>query len=236
MANCFRPKPGPPTAPIGGKILPPPSWPESDLTPVELITFYPCPADGTLPATLTAGTTLHQAGYTPCYRTDKPTTFSLTHLMGQLRVHICVEDEADQQYPPDNAKIELCGSGTADYPHLRLLPTGEASSLALGTFVTEFVGTEGGQQWVTEQTFVIIPQTLRQGEPCLTFTAGSNSYVFIPPKDVPLLQGKLNHLTLGIATKPGGSQEVQFLEVQSVSIGDWSEGGDLGNGEATRWK
>ena len=151
--------------------------------------------------------------------------------MGQLRVHICVEDEADQQYPLDNAKIELCGSGTIDYPHLRLLPTGEASSLALGTFVTE--SSSSGQQWVTEQTFVIIPQTLRQGEPCLTFTAGTNSYVFIPQKDVPLLQGKLNHLTLGAATEPGGSQKVQLLEVQSISIDDWSEGGDLGNGEAT---
>lgn len=201
-----------------------PTWPDNDATSVEVITLYP--AVSALPATIRANEgKAYKMDYTACTPAEKPASFTFTHLMAQLEVHIKISDDEAHHYQPTDATITFSTEGTVNYAGKQLTPMAEAESFSLGIFTKEGENTEMEENWVNTPQ-VVIPQTLPAHEPCLTFQAGEKRYTFIPEEAITFTAGKVIKLYLGVAYE----NDYVTLSDEGVTITDWSDGGTLNGG------
>ena len=172
------------------------------------------------------------AGYR--HEESKPSekiSFTMYHLMGKLQVHIKIAGNADKA--PENARLSLYKCKRIDYANIEK-PKVEAYSstdaeasisedLDLGSFGED--NTAGSGNYVNTPQ-VIIPQTLKKGVKCLSFTIGNAIYTFTPENNIELKQGRLTHLYLGIA------YDEKVIQIgNGVSVEDWNGGASIGNGE-----
>ena len=200
-----------------------PTWPASGQ--VEVITFSPAVME--LPATVDATQNIAYAvDYTACTPDNKPASFEMTHLMAQLEVHIKLHDEAEHHFEPKDATISLYTTATVDYPNRCLItPATMNEAFSLGTFSKEGDdNTATDENWVNTAQ-VVIPQTLAAGEPCLTFKAGEQIYVFAPDTPITLTAGKKTKLYLGAA------YQNDYVTLGDVTVADWIDGGTINGGE-----
>lgn len=174
---------------------------------------------------------------------NRPTDFALTHLLGQLKVHVTVEELMTEYHVPKDVKIKLCQTGTIDYAHAKVdaIPS-DTAWVAVGEFTFDEAPStqaEGDQvakhRWtMTGDAIRIIPQTLKADELSATLWVedpqyGNAHYEFFPPADIRLPAGKLTHLYLGITYEHEAEKPTVTF---SVTVTDWAEGATI-NGEAT---
>ena len=199
-----------------------PEW--VDNTVMEVITF--CPAvSGTLPTSVDA---TKNVAYAVDYIavTEKPTTFTLTHLMAQLEVHIKISDDEQHHYEPTDGVVGLHTTAEVNYPEKKLdAPTGEKTSISLGKFTKEGDDNTSEENWVNTAQ-IVVPQTLEKDIPCLSFVAGGTTYTFTPEKDITLTAGTKTKLYLGVAFEQAG-----YVILNGVSVSDWTDGGTIDVGE-----
>lgn len=122
------------------------------------------------------------AGYRYCGSKPASVAFTMSHLMGQLRVHIQVAGNADGT--PTDAEITLRKCSAVNYtssPSVSL--SDETEAFPLGAFAKQ-ENEEAGNYVNTTQT--IIPQTLAKGIRCLSFKIDNTRYAFTPDKDIAL--------------------------------------------------
>ncbi|MGN0054548.1 MAG: fimbrillin family protein [Bacteroides sp.] len=194
---------------------PKPTWPGTDER-LDLYVISPVPDGEQLPHSISAAAgKTWMVDYLPS--TYKPASFSLTHLMAKLQVHIRVDNHPEQPEPL-NATIALHTTADIDYPHKALTNLSGRSSgnVSLGTFTQD-----PSDNWVSAE-LLVLPQTLPQGELCLRFeVSGGDAYTFTPDTDLPLLAGKVNHLYLGVAY-----EQSKVIQIGSgTSVSDWNDGG-----------
>ncbi|MGN0047914.1 MAG: fimbrillin family protein [Bacteroides sp.] len=192
-----------------------PTWPVTD-DRLDLYVISPVPDGDQLPHSIraAAGKTW-MVDYLPS--AYKPASFSLTHLMAKLQVHIRVDNHPEQPEPL-NATIALHTTADIDYPRKGVTNLSGRSSgnVSLGTFTQDPSG-----NWVSAE-LLVLPQTLPQGEVCLRFEVNSgDAYTFTPDTDLPLLAGKVNHLYLGVAY-----EQSKLIQIGGgTSVSDWNDGG-----------
>lgn len=201
-----------------------PTWPASGQ--VEVITFSPAVTE--LPTTVDATENIaYIMDYTTCTVDNKPASFTMTHLMAQLEVHIKLHDEAEHHFAPKDATVSLNTTATVDYSNKSLMaPYTRNYAFSLGTFTKEGDdNTATDENWVNTAQ-VVIPQTLEAGTPCLTFKAGEHTYVFTPDNDITLIAGKKTRLYLGVAYQNA------YVTLGDVTVADWNDGGFIEGGVA----
>lgn len=198
-----------------------PVWPINE--ELDLFVISPVPYDNEIPQKVNVNDNkTWMVEYLPS--TYKPKQFTLTHLMGKLKVHIRISNDTDHQQP-QQVQMTLHTEADIDYPNkaLKNLSGKSNRNISLGNFSKE---TEDGQadNWVSQE-ILILPQTLKKGEKCLSFTDNNgNEYSFTPDKDLILLPGKVSHLYLGFAMN-----QLIFLG-NEISITPWiTEESNKGN-------
>ena len=209
------------------------TWPSNETSPITMQAFSPVPADTEgMPTEVSSGA---QTAYLVSYKQvanggESIGTFTLTHLMAQLQVHILLEDEGKHHYQPTNAVIRLHTTGTIDYPRMKLNrpADAQAANVSLGTFAKEADGnTDTSESWKNEPQ-IVVPQTLPAGECILSFTTDDGqTYTFTPDKPITLVPGRQNHLYLGVAM----NQPDVYMGMDEVIVKDW-EGKEIEGGEA----
>lgn len=176
-------------------------------------------------------------------QSNRPGSFELTHLLGQLKVHVTVEELKSEHHEPKDVKIKLCQTGKIDYAHAKVdaIPS-DTAWVEVGDFTFE-QGTSTQAEteqvekhrWTMTDPIRVIPQTLKADELSATLwvedaTYGNVHYEFFPPADIQLPAGKLIHLYLGIAYEHEAAKPTVTF---SVTVTDWAEGATF-NGEATK--
>ena len=219
---------GSPATWAAGKSI---AWPGSETGTITMKAFSPVPADRTdMPTEVSSGA---QTAYLVSYKQvanggQSIGTFTLTHLMAQLQVHILLEDEGKHHYQPTNAVIRLHTTGEIDYPGMKLtVPESGQTDVQLGTFTTEGEGTDTAESWKNAPQ-IVVPQTLPAGVLCLSFTIGDGqTYTFTPEQPITLVPGRQNHLYLGVAM----NQPDVYMSLGEVIVTDWDEK-EIQGGEA----
>lgn len=204
------------------------TWPAGGA--VELITFCPYPEEGNeLPATVSSDDAkVYMMDYaTVADATAGPvSTFTLKHLMAQLRVHIKVA-ENDVHPVPTDAVIDLYTTATVDYPQKALTDPDQSKAVSLGTFGKEEGHEDGDDNWVNAVQLVI-PQTLPAGERCIHFTAGGQVFHYTPEREIRLEAGYVTHIYLGVAM----NQPDTPLMLEGITVGEWEVAPTINAGEA----
>ena len=209
------------------------TWPGNETGTITMKAFSPVPADRTdMPTEVSSGA---QTAYLISYKQvanggESIGTFTLTHLMAQLQVHILLEDEGKHHYQPTNAVIRLHTTGEIDYPGMKLNrpADAQAANVSLGTFAKETVAnTDTSESWKSIPQ-IVVPQTLPAGECILSFTTDDGqTYTFTSDKPITLVPGRQNHLYLGVAM----NQPDVYMGMDEVIVTDWDEK-EIQGGEA----
>ena len=202
-----------------------PSWPGNDN--LEMFVISPVPHDGKLPQRIN---TNDSRTWMIDYLTSvyKPSKFSMKHLMAKLKVHIKISDAPSHQ-KPQNVLMALHTDASIDYSNKCLKDlsgkTEGSPNINLGDFTND--NSDETNNWISSE-LLIIPQQLKKGEVCLSFsTNDGNTYTFTPSQDLKLEAGKVNHLYLGAAY----THQVLLLQGNDVGITDWNNEEIAGNME-----
>ena len=169
---------------------------------------------------------------------NRPQTFHLKHLHGQLKVHISIHEYSNEEHEPDEVKIRLYKQGRINYPNEMLEPVGDWGWISLtgwkheGDWSVDASETETDHLWVMEKPVLIIPQDFAlDGQPVVTFQLedpiyGTSKYEFIPDTPMKLEVGKLTNLYLGVTfIKPESEEPVEpVITIERITVTDWETG------------
>lgn len=194
-----------------------PSWPGNE--ELDMFVVTPAPNDGQLPQRVNVN---EQKVWMIDFLSSayKPTHFSMKHLMAKLQVHIRIEDAPDFAKPM-NVQMALHTEAFIDYPNKCLNNLVGRNYNAFNVQIEDFVK-DDKDNWVSS-SFLVVPQILEHGKPCLSFTIdGSQIYSFTPKTDLALIAGKINHLYLGAAY----SEQILLLLNENLNITDWNNDGN----------
>ena len=225
-----------------------PTWADGDM--YDLIAFYPADkytADGKVNDQTACQMQYWEDRVKSGTQDNRPTTFTLEHLMGQLLVHVTVKELATEHHEPKDMEISLYTEGVVNFLNKHVTPTGRKSWKSLVGFFHEEIdpdavkpveGEMGTHKWVMDFPITIIPQTMEAGQLAVTFNVddpyyGNAHYEFTP--DVPLVfaAGKLTHLYLGVVYEH--LEEVPVINVVDckVTVTDWIPDSNPTAGDAT---
>lgn len=226
-----------------------PVWPNDD-TSVDVFALHP--ALTTMPTEL-GDDKVYTMHHSKADKNDKPGSFTMNHLMAQLKVHILIHEE--QVHTPHDGVINLRRKGTIRYGGEKS-PYLDASShasqpVSLGTFkkVSSDDGTAvQSSEWHDDdfenEPMTVVPQTFKAGEDCVTFQVEDVVYVFKPQKDITLEVGKINILWLGItysepemddngnSSGSGTGGAIPVVELEGITVTPWVSGETINGGEA----
>lgn len=223
-----------------------PVWPNDD-TSVDVFALHP--ALTTMPTEL-GDDKIYTMHYSKADKNHKPSSFTMNHLMAQLKVHILIHEE--QVHTPHDGVINLRRKGTIRYggekpPYLDADPH-EVQQVSLGTF-SKLDGTIAqSSEWHDDdyenEPMTVVPQIFKAGEDCVTFQVEDVVYVFKPQKDITLEAGKINILWLGItysepevddngnSSGSGTGGAIFIVELEGITVTPWETGETVNGGEA----
>lgn len=223
-----------------------PSWPTDD-TSVDVFALYP--ALTSMPTEF-GDDQVYTMHHSKANKNNKPNQFTMNHLMAQLKVHILIHEE--QVHTPHDGIINLRRKGTLRYggekpPYLDADPH-EVQQVSLGTFSKMDGTTAQSSEWHDDdfenEPMTVVPQTFKAGEDCVTFQVEDVVYVFKPKDAIILEAGKINILWLGItysepevddngnSSGSGTGGAIPIVELQGITVADWTDGGTINGGEA----
>ena len=225
-----------------------PVWDEGDI--FDLIVFYPAGTE--LPTEIGTDAEYQMQYWPEKNKANRPTTFKLKHLLGQLVVHITVEELHEEHHMPRNVELMLCQRATVNYRNEK------AEAIASSAKWQEVTGFKQEQitsdahdgemelyKWVMETPVYVIPQTIPADLLGASFwvddpSFGEAHYEFFPPAPITLAAGKITHLYLGVKYKheedegeggDGGDTPTFTVTGFEVKVTDWVEG-TTNNGNA----
>lgn len=229
-----------------------PEWNDGDI--FDLIAFYPAgegmPENDIISSD--AQMAYQMQYWAECTKTNRPNTFQLKHLMGQLKVHVTIEELKEEHHEPLDVNIMLCKQATVNYRNGKAEAiAGSADWVQVAGFVREQVSQDGAaaqsgeaeqHKWVMENAVYIIPQTIPADRLGAIFWVkdpvyGDAHYEFYPPAPITLAAGKITHLYLGVVYSHENGEDdpstPAFNVVDfEVKVTDWAEGTD-NSGNAT---
>ena len=127
---------------------------------------------------------------------NRPNSFQLQHLFGQLLVHIAIEGLPAGNIPTGD--IYLKTKGKVHYHNASLEPIGTPEARSLGEF--EYVSSDN--QWVMKEPIFIVPQTLLEKQLAIRIEVGEGTakqvFDYTPDFKIALNHGVLTHLYLGV--------------------------------------
>lgn len=222
-----------------------PTW--NDGAVFDLIAFYP--ATTALPDTIDAECEYQMQYWPQQGKLNRPTNFKLKHLLGQLVVHVTVEELQEEHHEPLDVELMLCQRAVLNFSNQKAIAVPESAEWKeVSGFKREEVNQDGtavqsggtGQhKWVMQEAVYVIPQTIPAGILGAKFWVkdteyGDAHYEFFPPTGIELKAGKMNHVYLGVVYKHEAGEEgdetpqptVTVVDF-SVKVTDWEQNDDI---------
>ena len=227
-----------------------PDWQEGDI--YDLIALSPATDDLPENDIIDASVPYQIQYWADCIKGDgkenRPTTFLLKHLLGQLVVHVTIHELSSEDHEPKDMQIMFHEEGKIDYAAENITAVGERKWMKLKGFVHEKIDEdaepvepdEAGEidhKWVMEQFVYIIPQTLPANKLAVTFYVddpiyGKAQYEFLPDEELVFEAGKVTHLYLGVVYEHDDEPTYTLVDF-SVKVTDWVEDDAPTSGTAT---
>ena len=183
--------------------------------PVHAITSFTSDAYTLNTANYTASDLLIATNLGGVKASQGPVVLTFDHAMAKLTVNLKFRSQWDATPAVSAVTVNAKSTATVDYITKAVTATGDAAAVDIPAATTVPTG------YALSFSGLQVPQ---EGVRTVTVTIGSQDYVYEAAADIPLVRGQ--YTTLGLVV---GKDKI---ELNSVSVSDWTAGADLTGGEA----
>lgn len=183
--------------------------------PVHAITSFTADAYTLNPANYTASDLLIATNLGGVKASQGPVALTFDHAMAKLTVNLKFRSEFGGTPSVSSVTVSAKSTATVDYLTKAVTATGDAAAVDIPAATTVPTG------YALSFSGLQVPQ---EGVRTVTVTIGTQEYVYEAAADIPLVRGQ--YTTLGLVV---GKDKI---ELNSVSVSDWTAGADLPGGEA----
>ena len=187
--------------------------------PVHAITSFTADAYTLNTADYTASDLLIATNLGGVKASQGPVALTFDHAMAKLTVNLKFRSEFGGTPAVSSVTVSAKSTATVDYLTKAVTATGDAAAVDIPAATTVPTG------YALSFSGLQVPQ---EGVRTVTVTIGTQEYVYEAAADIPLVRGQ--YTTLGLVV---GKDKI---ELNSVSVSDWTAGADLIGGEAVLQK